>query len=92
MGDPEDNKDLWHARSPYFFLDRVSAPVQMICGANDPRCPASDSLDARDKLVELGKEVELHLYEDEGHSFLKIENVIDAEVKRVEFLERVLRD
>lgn len=92
MGDPEDNKDLWHARSPYFFLDRVSAPVQMICGANDPRCPASDSLDARDKLVELGKEVELHLYEDEGHSFLRIENVIDAEVKRLEFLERVLRD
>jgi hypothetical protein len=30
------------------------------------------------------------LYEDEGHSFLKIENVIDAEVKRVEFLARVL--
>ncbi|MCL4274162.1 MAG: S9 family peptidase [Anaerolineales bacterium] len=92
MGDPEGDKELWHARSPYFFLDRVSAPVQMICGANDPRCPASDSLDARDKLVELGKEVELHLYKDEGHSFLNIENVVDAEVKRVEFLERVLRD
>jgi dipeptidyl aminopeptidase/acylaminoacyl peptidase len=92
MGDPEDHKELWHARSPYFFLDRVNAPVQMICGANDPRCPASDSLEARDKLVELGKEVELHLYEGEGHSFLKIENVVDAEVKRVEFLEKVLRD
>lgn len=92
MGYPEDNAELWHARSPYFFLDRVSAPVQMICGANDPRCPASDSLDARDKLVELGKEVELHLYEDEGHSFLKIENVVDAEVKRVEFLTKVLDD
>lgn len=91
MGDPEDNKDLWRARSPYFFLDRVSAPVQMICGANDPRCPASDSIDARDKLVELGKEVELHLYEDEGHSFLNIENLVDAEVKRVDFLERVLK-
>lgn len=90
MGYPEDNAELWHARSPYFFLDRVSAPVQMICGANDPRCPASDSLEARDKLVELGKEVELHLYEGEGHSFLKIENVVDAEVKRVEFLEKVL--
>jgi dipeptidyl aminopeptidase/acylaminoacyl peptidase len=91
MGYPEDNAELWHARSPYFFLDRVNAPVQMICGANDPRCPASDSLDARDKLVELGKEVELHLYEDEGHSFLNIENVVDAEVRRAEFLERVLR-
>lgn len=90
MGDPEENKELWYARSPYFFLDRVSAPVQMICGANDPRCPASDALEARDKLIELGKDVEFHLYEDEGHSFLKIENVVDAEIKRVEFLKGVL--
>lgn len=90
MGDPEENKDLWIARSPYFFLDKVNAPVQMICGGNDPRCPASESTDAYDELKKLGKEVELHLYEDEGHSFLKIENVVDAEVKRLEFLKRVL--
>lgn len=92
MGDPEDNKELWIARSPYFFLDRVNAPVQMICGENDPRCPSSDSMDARDKLVELGKEVELLLYKGEGHSFLKLENVIDAETKRVAFLEKILKD
>ena len=90
MGDPEDNKELWHSHSPYFFLDKVNAPVQMICGGNDPRCPASDSIDARDKLVELGKEVELLLYKDEGHAFLDIKNVIDAEVKRMEFLAKAL--
>jgi dipeptidyl aminopeptidase/acylaminoacyl peptidase len=90
MGDPEDNRELWIARSPYFFLDKVNAPVQMICGGNDPRCPASDSIDARDKLVELGREVELLLYKEEGHSFLDVENVIDAEVKRVEFLAKAL--
>ncbi|MBI5966150.1 MAG: S9 family peptidase [Chloroflexi bacterium] len=90
MGDPEENRELWIARSPYFFLDKVNAPVQMICGGNDPRCPASDSIDARDKLVELGKEVELLLYKDEGHSFLDVENVINSEVKRVEFLAKVL--
>ena len=92
MGDPEEKRELWVSHSPYFFLDRVSAPVQMICGANDPRCPASESVDARDKLVKLGKDVELLLYEDEGHAFLKIENVVDAEVRRVEFLEKVLKD
>ena len=90
MGDPKENYERWYQASPYFFLDRVSAPVQLICGANDPRCPASDSIDARDKLLELGKQVELHLYEDEGHAFLKIENVIDSERKRVEFLAKVL--
>ena len=90
MGDPEDNKELWIARSPYFFLDKINAPVQMISGGNDPRCPASDAIEARDKLVELGKEVELLLYKDEGHSFLDINNVIDAEEKCVEFMARVL--
>jgi dipeptidyl aminopeptidase/acylaminoacyl peptidase len=90
MGDPEENHDRWYHASPYFFLDRVNAPVQLICGAHDPRCPAAESLDARDKLVELGKEVQLLLYEDEGHSFLKLENVIDAETKRVEFLAEIL--
>ncbi len=90
MGDPEDNHNRWVELSPYFFLDKVNAPVQMICGGNDPRCPASDSIDARDKLVELGKEVELLIYKDEGHSFLNIENVIDAEEKSIEFMTKVL--
>jgi dipeptidyl aminopeptidase/acylaminoacyl peptidase len=90
MGDPEENRELWIARSPYFFLDKISAPVQLICGGNDPRCPASDSIDARDKLVELGKEVDLLIYKDEGHAFLDIANLIDAEEKCVEFLAKVL--
>jgi dipeptidyl aminopeptidase/acylaminoacyl peptidase len=90
MGDPEDNRELWISHSPYFFLDKVNAPVQMISGGHDPRCPASDSMEARDKLVELGKEVEFLLYVDEGHSFLKIENIVDSEEKCVAFLERSL--
>ena len=92
MGDPKENYERWYNASPYFFLDRVRTPVQLICGSNDPRCPASDSIDARDKLVELGKDVELLLYEDEGHSFLKIENIIDSELKRVEFLAKALEN
>ncbi len=90
MGDPQENYALWRERSPYFFLDRLRVPLQLICGAHDPRCPAEDSIQARDKLLELGKEVDFHLYEGEGHGFLKIENVIDAEVRRVAFLARVL--
>jgi len=82
----------YDSHSPYFFLDRINAPVQLICGGNDPRCPASDSMDARDKLVELGKEVDFLLYKNEGHTFLKIENVIDSETRRVEFLAKVLED
>jgi len=90
MGDPVDNHDLWYARSPYYFLDHIRVPVQFICGEHDPRCPAEDSMETRDKLIELGKEVDFRLYEGEGHAFLKIENVVDSEVQRVEFLARIL--
>jgi len=91
MGDPEENRELWIERSPYFFLDKINAPVQLICGANDPRCPASDSIAARDKLKELGREVEFLLYEDEGHTFLATDSLIDSEIKRVDFLARILQ-
>jgi len=35
--------------------------------------------------------VELLLYKDEGHSFLNIENVIDAEEKSAAFLDKVVK-
>ena len=92
MGDPKENYERWYNASPYFFLDRINAPVQLICGGNDPRCPARDSMEARDKLEELGKEVEFLLCEEEGNSFLKTENVIDSEVRRVEFFQRCWKD
>jgi dipeptidyl aminopeptidase/acylaminoacyl peptidase len=86
MGHPDDNFELWHERSPYFHLDRIQSPVQLICGGNDIRCPASDSMQARDKLIELDHDVDFVIYKDEGHTFLRIENVIDSEVKRAEFI------
>lgn len=90
MGNPKENFERWYNASPFFFLDKIQTPVQMVCGGNDPRCPASDSIDTRDKLIELGKSVDFLLYEDEGHAFLKIENIIDSETKRVEFLAGAL--
>ena len=90
FGDPVANADLWRRRSPFFYLQQVQAGVQLICGANDPRCPASESIAARDRLQELGRQVELVLYPDEGHVFLKLENVIDHELKRLAFLENAV--
>jgi dipeptidyl aminopeptidase/acylaminoacyl peptidase len=90
MGHPDENHELWYERSPYFYLDRVEAPVQLLCGENDPRCSPQDSLDAYHKLLEYGNEVDFKMYEGEGHAFLKTENVIDAETRRVEFLARCI--
>jgi len=90
LGDPVENADLWRRRSPFFYLHQIRASVQLVCGAQDPRCPASESLAARDRLNELGRPVELILYPDEGHGFLKLENIIDQEMRRLAFLERTV--
>jgi dipeptidyl aminopeptidase/acylaminoacyl peptidase len=90
FGDPDTNYDLWYEHSPYFYLDRVRAPVQLISGAHDVRCPASESIQAHKVMKGLGLDTDYVLYEDEGHSFLKIENRIDAETRRVDFLAKNL--
>ena len=67
-------------------LAKAGAPI--VCGGLDPRCPAVDSIAARDKLLLLGKSGDFLLYPDEGHIFLKMENVLEAETRRAEFLAR----
>ena len=92
MGDPVERHDLWYERSPFFFLDNVRAPVQFICGENDPRCPPSESIEAHEKLKSLGIQSEILLYKGEGHGFMKIENVVDSDCKCVEFLAKTLEN
>ncbi len=38
------------------FFDRVTAPVQLIAGRLDQRCPVSDSIEAHEVLQSMGKE------------------------------------
>lgn len=92
FGDPENNYDLWYQRSPFFSLDRVQAPVQMICGAHDVRCPESETTQAYEQLTELGKVCEYILYPDEGHSFLKVENQVKSKQQQVDFLSKYLEE
>jgi dipeptidyl aminopeptidase/acylaminoacyl peptidase len=90
FGDPVKDEALYHERSPYFFLERIKSPVQFVCGAHDPRCPASESIQAHEALLTLGKTCDLALYPDEGHVFLKIDNIVDAKRRQVDFLAGLL--
>jgi dipeptidyl aminopeptidase/acylaminoacyl peptidase len=90
FGDPEENHQLWYDHSPFFFLDRLRAPVQLVCGAHDVRCPASESTQAYEQLKSLGKVCEYILYPDEGHSFLKVENQVKSKMQQVDFLAQYL--
>jgi dipeptidyl aminopeptidase/acylaminoacyl peptidase len=68
----------------------LKAPVQLIAGARDPRCPVSETKQAQKKLQESGKMFDLVIYEDEGHEFRRMENRIDAFTRITQFLDRHL--
>lgn len=88
MGDPTKNKDLWQDRSPINFIDRIKAPVMLLAGGNDPRCPNSEARQVADAIKKRGGTVELKIYENEGHGFAKVENQIDSYTRVAEFLKK----
>jgi dipeptidyl aminopeptidase/acylaminoacyl peptidase len=78
MGDPEKNKALFQDRSPIFFVDQIKAPLFLLAGGNDPRCPEEESQQVIDAIKKRGGVVEFKLYANEGHGFARVENQIDA--------------
>jgi dipeptidyl aminopeptidase/acylaminoacyl peptidase len=87
MGDLEKNKDLLHDRSPIFFVDQIKAPLLLLAGGHDPRCPKEESQQVVDAVKKRGGTVELKVYENEGHGFARVENQIDAYKRVSDFLK-----
>ena len=86
MGDLEKNRDLYHDRSPIFFVDQIKAPLLLLAGGNDPRCPKEEAQQVVDALKKRGGVVDLKVYENEGHGFARVENQIDAYKRVSDFL------
>jgi dipeptidyl aminopeptidase/acylaminoacyl peptidase len=87
MGDLEKNKDLFHDRSPIFFVDQIKAPLLLLAGGNDPRCPKEEAQQVVDAVKKRGGVAEYKVYESEGHGFARVENQIDAYKRVSEFLK-----
>lgn len=87
MGDPVKNKALWQDRSPIFFVDRIKAPLLILAGAHDPRCPESESQQVADAIKKRGGVVDLKIYADEGHGFSRVPNQIDSWKRISDFLQ-----
>jgi dipeptidyl aminopeptidase/acylaminoacyl peptidase len=87
MGDPVKNKALWEDRSPINFVDRIKAPLLILAGGNDPRCPKSESQQVLDAVKKRGGTAELKVYEDEGHGFSRVENQIDSWNRIAQFVK-----
>lgn len=86
MGDPVKDKALWEDRSPINFIARVKAPLLILAGAHDPRCPKTEAQQVADAIKKQGGTAILKIYENEGHGFARVENQIDAYQRVADFL------
>ncbi|MDP9161125.1 MAG: S9 family peptidase [Acidobacteriota bacterium] len=87
MGDLEKNKDLYQDRSPIFFVDAIKAPLLLLAGGNDPRCPKSEAQQVVDAIKKRGGVAEYKVYENEGHGFARVENQVDAYRRVADFVK-----
>jgi dipeptidyl aminopeptidase/acylaminoacyl peptidase len=88
MGDPIKDKERLRENSPIYFVDRIKAPLLLLAGGNDPRCPATEAEQVASAIKKRGGVAELKIYENEGHGFTKLENQIDAMNRVAEFLKK----
>jgi dipeptidyl aminopeptidase/acylaminoacyl peptidase len=88
MGNVDDPKDaeLIKNASPLFRADKISKPLLIGQGANDPRVNVKESEQIVDAIEKNKGSVTYVLYPDEGHGFARPENRIDFNARAEKFL------
>jgi dipeptidyl aminopeptidase/acylaminoacyl peptidase len=88
-GSPEDLPDLYRECSPLTYVDEVAAPVIVLAGENDPRCPIRQIDNYLDRLAERKAPYEVYRYEA-GHGSLVVAETIKQTAIEVDFTRRAL--
>ena len=77
-GSPEQVPEVYARCSPLTYVADVVAPVLVLAGANDPRCPIRQIDNWLSAAADLGKDVEVYRF-DAGHGSL----VVDERVRQM---------
>ncbi|MGH2679509.1 MAG: S9 family peptidase [Actinomycetota bacterium] len=88
-GSPMDLPDLYRERNPMTYVDRVRAPLLLIAGEHDSRCPLGQVMVYAHALKSRSHEVEVHLYGG-GHHALQVEERIAHTRMTIDFFKRHL--
>ena len=92
LGDPFSADSVRLKRiSPLFHTEKVTKPLIVLQGAQDPRVLQVESDEIVAGVRKNGVPVEYVLFEDEGHGFVKKENQIKAYSSIVKFLDVYLK-
>ena len=88
-GSPMDLPELYAERNPMTYVDRVAAPMLMIAGEHDSRCPLGQVMVYAHALKVRGREVVVHTYPG-GHHALATEDKIRHVEMTIDFFDRAL--
>lgn len=91
IGDPEKDRDFLYQTSPVFHGDKISRPLLILQGANDPRVIKPESDDMVAAIQAHGGIVEYLVFDDEGHGFTKNDNRIEGWEAVLRFLDTHLK-
>jgi dipeptidyl aminopeptidase/acylaminoacyl peptidase len=88
-GTPEEKPEQYKASSPITYAEQIAAPVLVIQGRNDTRCPARPMEMYEARLRSLGKQIEVEWF-DAGHGSMDTEQNIAHQELKLRFAYRVL--
>ncbi|MCP4484528.1 MAG: S9 family peptidase [Flavobacteriaceae bacterium] len=92
MGDPNTQDSIRLKKiSPLFHTDKVTKPLIVLQGAQDPRVLKIESDEIVEGVRDNGVPVEYVLFEDEGHGFVKKVNQVEAYSRVLQFLDKYLK-
>jgi dipeptidyl aminopeptidase/acylaminoacyl peptidase len=84
---PKDLPELMRDRNPINFVDDVRAPVLIIVGRNDSRCPFGQAMKYVDRLAAREHPHEVYIFET-GHGSFDVDERVKQVAMIVDFLAR----
>jgi dienelactone hydrolase len=90
-GTPEEKVQEYTSRSPSSWIENVQAPILVLQGRHDSRCPARQMEVYVEQMRKRGKRIEIHWF-DSGHGSLVTEERIEHQALMLRFAHRVLGD
>ncbi|UUI03990.1 S9 family peptidase [Oceanobacillus jeddahense] len=90
-GSLENDVDFFEEIAPLNHTDKIEVPLLIFHGRNDTRVPVSEAEQLTSDLEKQNKDVELIIFDDEGHQTEKLENHVLMNTKIVEFVNHYLK-
>jgi dipeptidyl aminopeptidase/acylaminoacyl peptidase len=88
-GSPEEVPEVYRKASPITYVDEVRAPVLVLAGDNDPRCPLQQVLNYLDRLSQREVPFEFYRY-DAGHGSLVVAETLRQVSAEIHFAQRAV--